>query len=70
MSDRFDLEQQILACWNIVEDLELLRESMGREKSKDDLDNFVLSLKTIYEAKFEKLFGTFEKMIEEKKFVV
>ena len=49
MSDRFDLEQEILRCWAILEDIELVR---GRPELID-------SLKEVYEAKFQKCFDTF-----------
>ena len=49
MSDRFDLEQEILRCWNILEDIELVR---GQPELID-------SLKEVYEAKFQRCFDTF-----------
>jgi hypothetical protein len=49
MSDRFDLEQDILRCWAILEDIELVR---GQPELID-------SLKAVYEAKFQKCFDTF-----------
>jgi hypothetical protein len=49
MSDRFDLEQEILRCWAILEDIELVR---GRPELID-------SLKAVYEAKFQRCFDTF-----------
>lgn len=58
---RFDLEQQILNCWNIIDDLDLLEELVLEKKaSTDEIANFVLGLKTIYKQKFEKCFNTFE----------
>lgn len=58
--DRFDLEQQIMSCWNITDDLDLLLEKV---EDNDELSNFVLGLKTIYRAKFERLFDIFEKVV-------
>lgn len=49
MSDRFDLEQEILRCWNILEDMELLK----------DKPELIDSLKEVYEAKFQRCFDTF-----------
>ena len=49
MSDRFDLEQEILRCWNILEDIELVR---GQPELID-------SLKEVYEAKFQRCFDTY-----------
>jgi len=49
VSDRFDLEQEILSCWAILEDIELVR---GRPELID-------SLRAVYEAKFQRCFDTF-----------
>lgn len=69
MSDRFDLEQQILKCWNITEEIELLNEQVleNDELTKDQISNYLLGLHTIYEMKFDKLFNQFETMVKEKK---
>lgn len=62
MSNQFDLEQEIMTCWNVTQDLDVLFEELVENKGfdKDKASNFVLGLSTIYEAKFEKLFRTFE----------
>jgi hypothetical protein len=57
MSDRFDLEQDILRCWAILEDIELVR---GQPELID-------SLKAVYEAKFQKCFDTFTEFWQEEK---
>lgn len=66
--DRFDLEQGILACWNMVDDVKILGEGvMDRGMSEDELANFLIGLQAIYTLKFEKLFQTFETLIANKK---
>jgi len=69
MADRFDLEQQILKCWNVTEEIELLNENVleNDDLTKDDISNYLLGLQTMYELKFEKLFRQFEEMIKDKK---
>ena len=69
MSDRFDLEQQILKCWNITEEIQLLNEQVleNDELTKDQISNYLLGLHTIYEMKFDKLFTQFENMVKERK---
>jgi len=71
MSDRFDLEQQILKCWNITEEIQLLNEQVleNDELTKDQISNYLLGLSTIYEMKFEKLFDQFGQMVQEKKII-
>ena len=44
----FDLEQQIMQCWDVVTDLELVKGETAN------------ALRHIYQLKFEKLFETFE----------
>ena len=55
MADRFDLEQGIMQCWSITEDIELLRNTVCSAGviDADRVDNFLLGLKTIYDIKFE-----------------
>lgn len=72
MTDRFDLEQSILKCWNVTDDIDLLYENVmdrSPEMTTDDIANALLGMKQIYEMKFEKLFSQFEKLVEERKIV-
>jgi len=68
MSDQFDLEQQILDCWRITEDLDILFEHvMESEKlNRDKVSNIILGMKDLYQLKFERCFDTFERLISEK----
>jgi len=65
MSDRFDFEQEILSCWNVVDDIRLLNGSIMDSDilDKDDIANYLLGLQTIYELKFDKCFKTFEELV-------
>lgn len=67
MSDQFDLEQDIMSCWNVTTDLDVLLEELmeNPEFNSDKASNFVLGLTTIYQAKFEKLFRTFEEFVKD-----
>jgi hypothetical protein len=69
MRTRFDLEQQILECWNVTKDLRYVTEYMldaplepGRE---DKIANMLLGMEALYEVKFQKCFNTFETMLKE-----
>lgn len=62
MSDRFDLEQEILECWKITDDIPLLEEQGATTAD-------MVSLASVYEYKFQKLWNTFEKMCAERQFV-
>lgn len=66
MSAQFDLEQQILSCWHVTDDINLLYKSvMERDMSRDEIANVLLGLKSIYELKFNETWDTFEKHIKE-----
>lgn len=60
MTTRFDLEQQILQCWQITDDIATL-EQQGAGPAD------FTSLANVYEFKFSQLWETFEKLIAEKK---
>jgi hypothetical protein len=65
MTDRFDLEQNIMRCWNVTEEIELLNKNvLEKDMSRDDISNFLLGLQTIYNAKFEELFDNFSELIQ------
>lgn len=67
MSKRFDLEQQILNCWNITSDLGILLENIIENDNfdRDDISNVVLGLETLYQLKFDKCFRTLEEVFKE-----
>ena len=50
--DRFDLEQQILDCWQITQEIPMM-ESQGASASE------MSSLACVYEYKFKRLWATF-----------
>lgn len=65
--NQFDMEQQIMTCWNVCEDLDTLHEGvLERGMTTDEISNVVLGMKALYQLKFEKLFEHFEAMIREK----
>ena len=68
MADRFDFEQQIMKCWNMVDDVEQLYNQVMESDhlNKDEIANYLLGLKTIYNVKFDTLFNQFEQLIKEK----
>jgi hypothetical protein len=65
--DRFDLEQQILNCWNIIDDIKAVTEN--GVSSSEGLNEYMNALTTMYNVKFNKLFDTFGILIEEGKIV-
>jgi len=61
MTNRFDLEQQILECWKVTEDITM----MAKQNASTDSLN---ALSTYYEHKFNQLWSTFETMCAERQF--
>jgi hypothetical protein len=60
-ADRFDLEQQIMQCWSIVDDVRAFANSGATT------DEFQ-ALARVYDRKFDILFETFSTMISEGQF--
>ena len=55
-SDRFELEEQILAAWQIIEDLRLLHQMNAGP-------NDMVKLATVYDYKFKRMWTTFESLV-------
>jgi len=65
MKDRFDLEQEILDCWHVVDDIDMLLEAvLDKEISTDQISNVLLGMKEIYQLKFNRTFETFEALVQ------
>jgi ribosomal protein S1 len=64
MIDKFALEQRIMDCWRVVDDIKTVYSSTDI-LSEDELQNALLGLHTIYQLKFEQLFSEFESSIED-----
>lgn len=63
-STRFELEQDILRCWGIVDELRLLYEQTDGV-DEDQLMNALLGMIQMSEWKFQKCFDTFERLLKE-----
>ena len=57
MTDRIDLEQQILDCWKITDEIPMM-EAQGANVAD------MTSLACVYEFKFKQLWETFEAMVD------
>lgn len=62
MADRFDLEQGILGCWNVVDDMGVLLRMLDNNPTEDEVSNFLIGMRAIYDAKFKELFSTYENL--------
>ena len=56
---RFDMEQEIMQAWQVLDDIKMLSAREGTDKQ--DWDAVV----RLYQIRFETLFETFEQMIKD-----
>ena len=66
MKDRFDLEQEILKCWHVTDDIETVANTIldgPQDLSDDELWNILYGLKAMYDLKFETLFDTMTQVL-------
>ena len=69
----FDLEQQIMGCWAVVDDIGEVCNHIGNNPGfdgmepevEDEIMNLLLGLKSIYQMKFLNLQSTFEEHCSE-----
>lgn len=69
MTAQFDLEQSIMQCWNVVDDMKVLYSNVldaTPPLTNDEIANVLIGLKKLYDMKFYNLFSTFEKYLAEK----
>ena len=67
MSNRFDLEQQILDLWKITDELDMVYQRvMDRGMTTDEVANILLGLVSLYNLKFDRCWETFEKCVSKK----
>jgi hypothetical protein len=67
ITNRFDFEQQIMDCWGVVDDIKTVYNADDlRELSKDEMQNLLLGLYTMYQLKFEILFKMFEDLCQQR----
>lgn len=67
MKNQFELEQQILSCWHVTDDIKLVFDAVvNGTMTNYEIANVLLGLQTVYNLKFEQCFRTFEKYLQER----
>ena len=59
-----ELEERIMNCWTVIDDIKLTYEEYldsPESMSEDELSNILIGIEHIYERKFQRLYQTFEK---------
>ena len=65
-----DLEQPIMDCWHVCDDIEVVFRQIGdgeREPTHDELMNTLMGMQQLYQWKFEQLFSVYEDVIREQR---
>ena len=68
MKIQFNLEQRIMECWMVVDDIRTVytRHLDGEKPLTDDeFANVMIGMEKLYDIKFYNLFSTFEKFLKE-----
>tara|TARA_R110000822_G_scaffold27995_5_gene83126 strand:- start:4424 stop:4624 length:201 start_codon:yes stop_codon:yes gene_type:complete len=63
-----DLEQQIMDCWSVCEDLKTVYTQLydwEREPTTDEIANALMGMQQLYQWKFEQLFSKYEMALKE-----
>jgi len=66
MAKLHDLEQHIMDCWSVTNDLETVFRQIGdgeRDPTPDELMNALIGMKQVYQWKFEQLFNKYEELL-------
>jgi hypothetical protein len=64
---RFTLEDQIMECWGVVDDLDMVYSTEALYEDQDRMMNVLLGLQELYNIRFHRLFLTFEHLVHEGK---
>jgi len=66
--DRFLLEQKIIQCWNVTDDLDTIAEYIADSDispaHQDQLLNMLFGMRTLYNQKFNSMMALFGEMIQ------
>jgi len=72
MATKFDLEEKIMSCWCVCDDIGTIIESLDGMNldpiAEDTLYNLLIGLKSMYNIKFENLFCMYEMLLKTKTF--
>lgn len=64
MADRFDLEQDILKCWGVVDDLKFYIKHAD-DWLEDERMNYLSGIAVKYDKKFDQMFKVFEDIVHQ-----
>jgi hypothetical protein len=72
MTDRFDFEDNLMKCWHVTDDIDMVANLVAEmelpAKDQDRLMNILIGLKELYNARFSATFGLFEELLHQQVF--
>lgn len=65
-NEMMQMEENIMACWQVEQELDILFEYvMEGDLDRDRIANIVLGMKELSNLRFDKLFNNFERAVKE-----
>lgn len=58
----YDLEENIMNCWNTESDIKTICDNLG-EMNQDEIKNTLVGLAGLHELRCKKLFDVYEKLL-------
>lgn len=72
MKTRFDLEDMLMKCWRVTDDIDLVTDMVGNmdmsPKDMDKLMNVLIGMKELYNARYNATFEVFEDLVKHQYF--
>ena len=68
MTKLYEIEEHILDCWRVTNDLETVFKQLGDgeiDPTPDQMMNTLMGMKQLYEWKFEQLFFKYEQVMRD-----
>ena len=63
MRNRYDVEQSLMSCWTVIDDIKLLSEAvLDGKMDTDDIANYLIGLHSVYGLKFQNCFDQFSEL--------
>lgn len=62
---RFTLEDQIMECYGVVDDLDMVYSTEALYQDQDRMMNVLLGMHELYKIRFERMLNTFEHLVHE-----
>jgi hypothetical protein len=63
MRNRYDVEQSLMSCWGIIDDIKLLSETvLDGKMNTDEVSNYLIGLHSVYGLKFQNCFDQFSEL--------